>query len=58
MRMLVEIPGRSVILVIIISGPNENSQKTRISVNVLAANSQDGVLVISGPNENSQKAST
>ena len=29
--------------VIIISGPNENSQKASISVNVLAANSQDEV---------------
>ena len=33
-------PGRSVI---IISGPNENSQKASISVYVLAANSQDEV---------------
>ena len=28
----------------IISGLNENSQKAKISVNVLAANSQDGVF--------------
>ena len=33
-------PGGSVI---IITGPNENSQKASISVNVLAANSQDEV---------------
>ena len=30
--------------IIITSGPNENSQKAIISVNVLAANSQDGVF--------------
>ena len=35
-----EKPGGSVI---IISGPNENSQKASISVNVLAAKSQDEV---------------
>ena len=29
---------------VIITGPNENSQKASISVNVLAANSQDGVF--------------
>ena len=38
-----ETPGRSVIIIIIISGPNENSQKASISVYVLAANSQDEV---------------
>ena len=31
------------VIIIIISGPNENSQKASISVNVLAANSQDEV---------------
>ena len=48
-----------------VTGPNENSQKASISVNVLAANSQDEVYegttrprpIISAPNENSQKAS-
>ena len=30
------------IIISIISGPNENSQQASISVNVLAANSQDG----------------
>ena len=37
-----EKPGGSVI---IISGPNENSQKASISVNVLAADSQDRICV-------------
>ena len=37
-------PGQSVIIIIIITGPNENSQKASISVNVLAANRQDEVF--------------
>ena len=38
-------PGRSVIIIIIIiiTGPNENSQKASNWVNVLAPNSQDEV---------------
>ena len=42
--ILERIPGGSVII-IIISAPNENSQKASKSVNVLAAGSQDRICV-------------
>ena len=46
-------PGESVIIIIKITGPNENSQKSSISVNVLAANRQDAVYEwTTRPNKN------
>ena len=40
--------GSVIIIIIIITGPNENSQKASKSVNVLAANSQVIIMIRTG----------